>query len=122
VTDEDEALAREPRDDFVEVGNVVEEVVVAAWTDPVAVTVAAQIGCDDVNVRREMLGECAPAVREIEEAVDEDDRRLAGGFPLEDVVRQPRGKRDAAGLQGPASIWNSLPPTVVMNSSPRASL
>jgi hypothetical protein len=122
VTDEDEALAREPRDDLVEVGDVVEEVVVATWADPVAVTVPAQVGCDDVNVWREVLGERTKPVREIEKAVDENDRGLTRTVPLEDVVSEPGREGDSPRLQGPASIWNTWPPTVVRNSSPRASL
>ncbi len=122
VTNEHETFAREARDDFVEIRDVVEEVVVAAGTDPVAVTVTSQVGCDDVDVRSQFLGERAKTVSEIEEAVDEKDRRVTWRVPFEDVVGEARREREATSLQGPASIWKTLPPTVVRNSSPRASL
>ena len=75
VADDDDALAREPRDHVVEIRDVVEVVVVAAGADPVGVAVAAQIGRDHVRVARaSRWRDLVPAVREIEEAVDEHER------------------------------------------------
>lgn len=82
---------------------------------------AAKVGRDDVRSRTEPLGDLVPREREVEEAVDENERRVAGTVPLEDVVREPGREGDAPRLQGPASIWYTAPLVVVMNSSPRAS-
>jgi len=98
VTDEDEALADDARDQVVEVGGVVEEVVVAAGPDPVGVAVTAQVRRDDVDSRGETLGDLVPAEREVEEAMDEDERRLGGrgALPFEDVVGESRREREPA--------------------------
>jgi hypothetical protein len=104
VTDEHEPLARDARDEVVEVGAVVEEVVIAAGADPVGVAVTTQIGRDDVRVLGEAVGDLAPAVAEIEKAVNEDERRVAGTVPVERVIRQAGRERDPSGIQGPASM------------------
>jgi hypothetical protein len=111
VADDHDALAREPRDHVVEIGDVVEVVVVAAGADPVAVAVAAQIRRDDVRV--EQRRDLVPAVGEIEKAVNEDVGRVARGIPLEDVVGEPGGELEAVRVQGPASMWKTPPPVVV---------
>jgi hypothetical protein len=111
VADDHDALAGEPRDHVVEIGDVVEVVVVAARADPVAVAVAAQIGRDDVRV--EQRRDLVPAIREIEKAVDEDVGRVARRIPLEDVVGEPGGELEAVRVQGPASMWKTPPPVVV---------
>ena len=90
MTDDDEALARDARDEVIDVGEVIEEVVVAARADPVAVAMTAQIGRDDVAVLREPLADLEPAVAEIEEAVQQQERRVAGRIPIENVVREAR--------------------------------
>jgi hypothetical protein len=96
VADHHEPLARRARDQLVEIGDVVEEVVVAARADPLAVTVAAQVGRDDVDALREPLGDLVPAETEIEEAVDENERRVARVVPLEQVIREPGRERELA--------------------------
>jgi hypothetical protein len=96
VADEHEALARDSRDQRVEVRAVIEEVVVAAGTDPVAVAVAAKVDGDDVCARREALGDFAPAIREIEKAMDEDEGRVARTIPVEQVIRKASRKREPA--------------------------
>jgi hypothetical protein len=91
VTDDDELLLRETWHQLVDVREVVEEVVVTAGTDPVRVAVTAQVGRDDMDALREPLGDLAPAVTEIEEAVDEQIRRVdrRRSVPFEDVIGEP---------------------------------
>jgi hypothetical protein len=62
---------------------------------------ATQVGRDDVGIQKRR--DLVPAVREIEKAVDEDERRVAGRFPFENVVAKPGGEREPASVQGPAS-------------------
>lgn len=104
MPDEHEPLAHDAWDQIVEIGAVIEEVVVATGADPVGVTVTAQIGRDDVRVLGEPVGDLAPAVAEIEKAMNEYERRVAGAVPVERVIREPGRERDPARLQGPASM------------------
>jgi hypothetical protein len=69
-------------------------VVVAAGADPVGVAVAAYVDGDDVRAERGR--DLVPAVRVVEEAVDQDDRRVARRVPLEDVRAEPGGERELA--------------------------
>lgn len=98
MADEHEPLADDARDQIVEIGDVVEEVVVAAGADPVGLAMTAQVGGDDVDARSEPLRDLVPAEREIEETVDEDERCLRGRWtvPFEDVVGEPRRERELA--------------------------
>jgi hypothetical protein len=59
-----------------------------------------------VDALGEALGDLVPREREVEEAVHEHERGVGarGAVPLEDVVREPGRQRDAARLQGPASM------------------
>ena len=83
VSDERHARAPDLRDDLVQIGEVIGEVVVAAGADPVAVAVAAHVGRDDVEAGRERgLDHRLPAPRGVEKAVDEHDRMVAVA-PLE---------------------------------------
>lgn len=104
MSDDNEPLARNARNEIVDVSEVIEEVVVAAGSDPIAITVTAQIGRDDVVPRGETLGDLVPAKAEIEKAVQQQERRVARRVPLEDVVRQPCREGNPALPQGPASI------------------
>jgi hypothetical protein len=104
VADDDEPLTRDARDEVIDIGEVVEEVVVAAGADPVAIAVAAQIGRDDVDALRKVRGDLMPPVAEIEKPVEQEERRVARAVPFEDVVREPCRQGDPALSQGPASI------------------
>jgi hypothetical protein len=96
MTDEHEPLAHDARDERVEVGAVIEEVVVAARADPIGVAVPAQIRRDDVRASRDAFRDFSPAVREIEKAVNEDERRVAGAVPVEQVIREPSRERETS--------------------------
>src|SRR5262249_4811280 len=111
----------ERADHAVEIGEVVEEVVVAAGADPVAVAVTAQIGRDHVAVLREPLGDRRPREREIREAMHEHEREVAGPVPVEDVVGQSRRERDPLRDAHCASMCQMPPCVLVSYSSPRAS-
>lgn len=104
MTDDDEPLPRNTRDQIVDVGEVVEEVVIAARPDPIAIAMPSQIRRDDVTVRSKPLGDLVPAVAEIEEAMEEEERRVERRVPLANVVREPRCQGDAALSQGLASM------------------
>lgn len=107
MADDDEPLARNPRDQIIDIREVIEEVVVAALADPIAIAVTAQIRRDDVSMLRKVLADLVPAVAEIEKAMEQEERRVrpASGLPLVNVVREPCCQGDPALSQGPASIW-----------------
>ena len=94
------ALAREPRDHVVEIGDVVDEVVVAAGADPVAVAVAAQIGATTARARASRgATSCQPYARSRKPWTSTNvvsPRRV----PLEDVVREPGREREAMRASG----------------------
>jgi hypothetical protein len=104
MTHEDHLRPRELRDDVVEIGDVVHEVVVAAGSDPRRVAVAALVRCDHVRMRRETLGDLAPPVPEVGEAVDEDVRQLTWCVPFERMRVDAGGEPDPAADHGPATI------------------
>jgi hypothetical protein len=56
----------------------------------------AQIRRDDMRASRETFGDLSPAVREIEKAVNEDERRVAGAVPVEQVIREPSRERETS--------------------------
>jgi len=102
VPDEDDLAdaLRAPGDQVVEVREVVEEVVVAAGPDPVAVAVAAQVRGEHAPVHREPFRDRLPPAPEIREAVDEHEHAVAAivpaTAPLDDVTGEPRREREVA--------------------------
>ena len=99
VADQRHPRAADLADQVVEVGQVVDEVVVAARPDPVAVAVPAQVGRDEVEPAGEPGARGRrPAPRQVEESVQQDDGVVEGGLvaaPLEDVIGEPGPERDA---------------------------
>ena len=56
----------------------------------------AEVRRDDVSASREAFGDFAPAVREIEKAVDENECRVAGAVPVEEVIGEARRERESS--------------------------
>jgi hypothetical protein len=121
VADQRHARPGELADEVVDVGQVVDEVVIAARPDPVAVAVAAEVGCDEVEAPGQARGGGpGPPPGQIEEAVQENDRVVelrAVGPPLEDVVVEAGRERDPArqrlGRRHSTTIRWIVPPSML---------
>src|SRR5437879_8221928 len=92
MADEVETRRTEFSHHAIQIEHVVRKIVISAGANPAAVAVAAAVGCDDPTHSVESLfqgrDQSPPAVREIEVAVDQQDRLAVGLAPFEIMNRQ----------------------------------